>query len=196
MHIYKFKLVSEDHDDFSREIEIKPTNTFEEFHKILVESLGFDGSQLASFFMCDDKWHKLQEISLVNMSDDENTATKEMRSVKLEEMIEDPHQKILYVYDYLNYYTFQIELYKVLPGKAGVKYPHCTNKSGELPKSFLTSDLSSLTPIFDEEELLENPNVKDTTNNDMGDFDDDMDNSDTYGLDEGDLSEGFDDFKY
>ncbi len=196
MHIYKFKIVSEDQDDFSREIEIKPTDTFESFHKILVESFGFDGSQLASFFMCDDKWHKLQEISLVNMSDDESSATKEMRDAVLEELIEDPHQKILYVYDYLNYYTFRIELYKVLQAKAGVKYPICSVKVGDLPKSYLTSGIDTSIPIFDEEELLEDPNVKDVDNNDMGDYNDDLDNSDTFGLDEGDLSEGFDDVKF
>jgi hypothetical protein len=154
MHAYRFRILLEDVDDFYRDIEILSTSTFEEFHKAVYQSVDFDGKELASFYICDSKWNRRQEISLEDMSDeDDPTAPLMMRRCKLAEHIDDPHQRMVYVYDFLNMYEFYIELCKILPADKNIKYPRCVRKSGMIPKA--GSIISSSIPAdFDEEEVF------------------------------------------
>ena len=147
MHIYKFRVLSEDNDNFFREIDIKPSQTFEDFHRILLECTGFEPGEMASFYMCDNQWRKLQEISLENMSigmppaveEDEKPSHEEvplvMADTRLRDCINDPHQRMIYVYDFLNLYTFYIELYKIADGDEGASYPRCVKSTGKIQKN-------------------------------------------------------------
>src|SRR5688500_13551406 len=110
MAVYKFKVSFEEYDDIYRVIEIKPTQTFEDLHKAILDSIGFDQKQMASFYMSTDSWKKGQEITLEDMSESEETKIPVMRESRLNSYIADPHQKILYVYDFLEVWAFQIEL--------------------------------------------------------------------------------------
>jgi len=51
MAAYKFKVSFEDYEDIYRVIEIKPTQTFLDLHKAILESIKFDDKQMASFYM-------------------------------------------------------------------------------------------------------------------------------------------------
>lgn len=63
--IFKFIMVSDEIDEFRREIEIESDSTFLEFHKAILDSVGYTDDQITSFFICDDEWERSQEISLV-----------------------------------------------------------------------------------------------------------------------------------
>ncbi|MFN3446396.1 MAG: IS1096 element passenger TnpR family protein, partial [Bacteroidia bacterium] len=96
MALYKFKLTFEEYEDISRVIEIKSTQTFFEFHKAILDSVGFDQKQMASFYMSNDTWKKEQEITLEDMSDDndENSIPiPTMKDSRLSMFVNDPHQK-------------------------------------------------------------------------------------------------------
>jgi hypothetical protein len=149
MHIYKFRILSDENDSFFREIEIKPSSTFADFHKAILDCVGFEDNEMASFYVCDSQWNKGQEISLcdLNVSDEEeddddtlHRKTKKslpplvMSEVKLKDIIIDPHQRFIYVYDFMNLWTFYVELFKILPAAANVKYPVCTKCAGKLSK--------------------------------------------------------------
>ena len=145
--VYKFKIFLEDEDDeFLREIEIDGNSTFEEFHYAILEAVGLHGDELASFFLCDNLWNKDKEITLLDMSEDENKIDI-MSECKLKNYISEDDQKLIYEYDFLNMWTFHIELVKVKPHQPKTKYPVCTRKVGKLaPKtknnnSFLPLDL-------------------------------------------------------
>ena len=134
MAVYKFRVTFEDHEDVSRDLEIKSTQTFEDFHSAILSSIGFDNKEMASFYMSDDNWKKGKEITLADMSDDERKIPV-MKKSRLCDFIADPHQKIYYVYDYVNEWTFHIELLKIIVGEdAGVLYPRCVKVTGEAPK--------------------------------------------------------------
>ena len=51
--IYKFRLVSDEVDDFVREIQIDPEATFYDFHVAILKSVGYTDDELTSFFICD-----------------------------------------------------------------------------------------------------------------------------------------------
>jgi hypothetical protein len=152
MHIYRFRVLIEDNDQFFREIDVKANQTFEDFHNALVTSAGFDNNEMASFYICDSKWNKQQEICLCDMSipeednfgddeEDEVQAKKKrvpimcMAETYLKDIIIDPHQRIIYVYDFLKLHTFYIELYKILPAEHGKKYPSVGKSVGKIIKA-------------------------------------------------------------
>jgi hypothetical protein len=137
MAVYKFKVWFEEYDEVYRVIEIKSTQTFEDFHKAILASINFDNKHMASFYMSNDSWKKGQEITLEDMSEDKENPTPTMKQAKLSSYIIDPHQKILYVYDFLEVWAFNIELTGIeIKEKAGVKYPVCTKTVGLSPKQY------------------------------------------------------------
>ena len=137
MAVYKFKITFEEYDDVNRVIEIKSTQTFLDLHKAILQSINFDTKQLASFYMSNDSWQKGQEITLEDMSEGEEEKTPIMKAAKLNAYIVDPHQKILYVYDLIDVWVFNIELVGIeAKEKAGVKYPVCSKTVGIAPKQY------------------------------------------------------------
>ena len=135
--VYRFRVTFEDYDEVSRDIEIKSTQTFEDFHLTIQAAIGFDGSKPASFYISNDNWIKGQEISLEKKNDENDKALALMKDSKLNNFIADPHQKIYYVSDYENNWTFFIELLKILPNAEDMKmYPVCIKSVGEAPKQY------------------------------------------------------------
>lgn len=138
MHIYRFKIKFEDQDEFSRDIELRADQTFEDFFLTVTENLKLDPASLSSFFICDHKYRKISEISLVEMNpaseDDGGKKVPVMRSCRLNRYIDDPHQKLLLVYDYLNYWTFYIELIRIIPANPAYIYPRISKTEGEIPR--------------------------------------------------------------
>ncbi len=193
MYYYKFRVYYDEVEDFVRDIEILSNDNFESFHNILLSSIGLDGHELASFYICDSKWNKQKELSLMDMHDDaekEDPQYEEddefslrsklpisvMKDSLLKDYITDPHQHLMYEYDFLNPKVFYIELLKVLKAEDGVTYPRCTNKVKELPKAIKQSELPTpedpLPMDLDEEDDL------------GGGFEDGYDDLDLSGFDE------------
>jgi hypothetical protein len=56
-----------------------------------------------------------------------------MRDTALKDFITDPHQYIIYEYDFINPKVFYIELLKTLPAKENEIFPRCTLSKGSLP---------------------------------------------------------------
>ena len=56
--IYRFTIISDEVDDFVREIQIDPEATFYDFHEAILKSVGYANDQMTSFFICDDDWEK------------------------------------------------------------------------------------------------------------------------------------------
>jgi hypothetical protein len=151
MYYYKFKISFDEVEDFERNIEISASDNFESFHQILYHSIGLTGHELASFSICDTKWNKKQEITLIDMCDDRELETPNydedeeystssnipkfiMKDTVLKDFITEPHQHIMYEYDFIHPKVFYIELLKTLQIKENAKYPRCTLSEGVLPK--------------------------------------------------------------
>lgn len=137
MPLYKFKVSFEDYEDIYRVIEIRPTQTFLDLHKAILESIKFDDKQLASFYMSNDSWKKGQEITLEDMSENEDNPIPIMAKSKLNQFIADPHQKIMYVYDFIECWTMLIELIGITKEEnPKVKYPYTLKSVGLAPKQY------------------------------------------------------------
>lgn len=190
MALYKFKLTFEEYEDISRVIEIKSSQTFFEFHKAILDSVGFDQKQMASFYMSNDTWKKEQEITLEDMSDDKDENSipiPTMKDSRLSMFVNDPHQKIIYVYDFIEMWTMHLELVAIeMKEKAGTKYPLCSKSVGLAPKQY---DKVQRFGLVDENEFDEiTKNYLDKSDEIPGEISDDE--ADEFGLyDDGESSE-------
>jgi hypothetical protein len=131
--IYRLRAIL-DHDqkeDIFRDIEIRKTDTFEDLHNVLTQSFGFDGSEMASFYISNDQWEQGQEIALFDMG--QNTDVKMMNETIVEELINEDNNKLIYIYDFLNMWTFLIELGEIVDEAQGIDYPNLMFVCGQVP---------------------------------------------------------------
>ncbi|MDR1182040.1 MAG: plasmid pRiA4b ORF-3 family protein [Bacteroidales bacterium] len=170
MYIYKFRLLFDEVEDFVRDYEISAGQTFKEFHDIIVRTItGLGKQELASFYICDRRWEKKIEITLIDMdtdedinaSDEENISKMIMSDSVLSDFIDDPHQRLIYEYDFFNVKTFYIELLKTTEVKTRKKYPRCIHHAGEIPTSMFNLSPESLNLLDIEDDSLEDEEIKD-----------------------------------
>ncbi|MCD8261793.1 MAG: plasmid pRiA4b ORF-3 family protein [Bacteroides sp.] len=128
--IYRFTLISDEVDDFVREIQINPETTFFDFHEAILKAVNFSNDQMTSFFLCDENWEKEKEITLEEMDDNPEMDSWIMKDTLLSELIEEEKQKLLYVFDYLAERVFFIELSEIVTGK-DIQGAKCTKREGE-----------------------------------------------------------------
>ena len=125
--IYRFTIISDEVDDFVREIQIDPEATFYDFHEAILKSVGYANDQMTSFFICDDDWEKGKEVTLEEMDDNPEIDSWVMKDTAISELVEDEKQKLLYVFDYITERCFFIELSEIITGK-DMNGAKCTKK--------------------------------------------------------------------
>lgn len=162
MAVYKFRVTFEDYDEVWRDIEIKPVHTFKDLHTIIQQSIKFDASKPASFFMSNDNWTKEREIALEPRKDKDGKEVIAMENAVLGKFIIDPHQKIYYVFDT---FTFFIELIKIIlaPDPKAI-YPRCVKFNGDAPPQYKKVILPAAAATEEESEelLLDDEDEPDT----------------------------------
>ena len=176
--IYRFTIISDEVDDFVREIQIDPEATFFDLHEAILKAANYTNDQMTSFFICDDDWEKEKEITLEEMDNNPEMDSWIMKENRLNELIEDEKQKSLYVFDYMTERCFFIELSEIITGKE-IKGAKCTKKSGEAPKQ-----------TVDFEEMAAGGGSLDLDENFYGDQDFDMEDFDAEGFDVNDGAAG------
>ena len=139
MAVYRFKVVFEDYDDVVREIEIESKQTFEDFHRIIQQSTGYNAEASSSFYVSNDFWIKGEEIAFMPSAKKTGRGVALMENAKLSSFIDDPHQKFYYTYNFDRPYDFHIELIKILLDDASATvYPRIVRSVGDAPKPFGT----------------------------------------------------------
>jgi len=138
--VYRFTIISDEVDNFLREIQIDPDATFLDFHKAILEAVDYKEGELASFFVCDDEWNKDIEVTLEEMDTDSETDSYVMSDTRISKLVdEDTYQKLIYVFDYMTDRCFFIKLSEIITGKSLDK-PACTKKRGEAPQQSMDFD--------------------------------------------------------
>jgi hypothetical protein len=130
--IYKFRAILDAEEDVFRDVAISEEDSLEDLHNALVNAFGFDGLEIASFYTCDDQWNQEDEISLFDTGDVPGEQ-KIMSDYPLNQLLSKDHTKIIYVYDFINMWTFLVELAAVEEEEVGVVYPSLLFSHGVLP---------------------------------------------------------------
>lgn len=131
--IYRFRIILDTDEDVFRDIEIEASNTLEDFHNAITQSFGFDGQEMASFYTTNDLWEEGEEICLFDVSD-EPDGVRIMSETYLEDIVDKEKTRLLYVYDFLNMWTFMVELADIAEEEAGKTYPNLMYSHGQIPE--------------------------------------------------------------
>lgn len=134
--VYRFIVGSEESENFKLEIEIDSEDTFIRLRNVILDAVGYDKTQMDSFYICDEEWNKEKEVTYADMGADDTDDIWLMDETTLEELFDEEGQKIKFVFDYLNERYFWMRLKETLPGKS-LHDPLCTRKVGNAPKENL-----------------------------------------------------------
>ncbi|MCH5236221.1 MAG: hypothetical protein J1E95_00275 [Muribaculaceae bacterium] len=178
--VYRFKLVSDEVSNFSREYEIDSTATFLQLRNTILDSVDYSKEDFNSFFLCDDEWERHEEITLEDMGSSSDQDIWIMGDTPLNELIEEDGQKLIFMFDYMTQRSFFMEMKESFPGRT-LSDPMCVMKKGKAPAQYV--DLEEFDAKVDQSVNL------------TGITPDDLDLEDIYGndqYDEEDIADGFD----
>lgn len=130
--IFNFRVVSDEVDNFKREIKIDADDSFLSLKNAICDSVGYDKNQMCSFFLCDQNWEKEKEITLEDMGTDSDQDVWLMDDTILSDHIDDEGQRLIFTFDYMTDRSFFIEMKEMITGK-NLKDPLCTLSVGHAP---------------------------------------------------------------
>lgn len=130
--LYHFRVLIDYEKDVFREIAIRSDQSFMDLSQSIIKSFDFKGDQMASFYMSNEDWDKGEEIVQFDMDDDD--ASRSMEKTILTDLIIEKNQKVLYVYDFLRFWIFYIELISITEVNEKENYPILINSIGLAPE--------------------------------------------------------------
>ncbi|AVR45814.1 hypothetical protein C7S20_11445 [Christiangramia fulva] len=142
--VYRFRVILDAQEDVFRDIEMLQESTLEDLHNVIVQSFGFDGTEMASFYISDENWNQGEEIHQFDMSGND-TSIKLMNETTLDSVLSEDQTKLIYVYDFLKMWTFLVELAQIAEVEEGRDYPNLMFVHGQIPdnapdKEFIGED--------------------------------------------------------
>ena len=183
--IFNFRIVSDEVDNFKREIKIDADATFLDLKNAICESVDYDKNQMSSFFLCADNWEKEKEITMEDMGSDSSQDVYLMEDTVLSDMIDDEGQRVMFTFDYMTDRSFFMEMKELIPGKS-LKDPVCTLSLGKAPAQMVD---------FAEFEAKTDAKAKAAAAAASEVMDEDFYGSDSYNDDEFDMA-GFDEMTF
>jgi hypothetical protein len=132
--IYRFRVIldNDTEDDVFRDIEIRESDTMEDLHNTITQSFGFNGMEMASFYMSDEQWNQGEEIAMMDMSEADNEV-KMMSTTIIKDMVHEASTRLIYLYDFMNMWTFYVELGEIVEEAEGTDYPNLMYVHGQIP---------------------------------------------------------------
>jgi len=130
--IYKIRVILDAKEDVFRDIAVEEDIQLEELHNAVAQAFGFDASEMAAFYNCDDNWNQQEQYSLFDMGEEE---TALMSETPMKDILNEEGTKLIYVYDFFNMWTFFVELASVESKSTEFSYPQLLFSFGVLPES-------------------------------------------------------------
>ena len=127
--IYRIRIILDVKEDVFRDIEIEATSTLEDLHHAITQSFGFLGNEMASFYKSNESWNQGEELPLESMEKGFN-----MRDEPLNKIFTSSQHHLIYVYDFLNLWTFFVELKETANVISGSNYPNLIHSEGDVPE--------------------------------------------------------------
>lgn len=126
----KFRIILNVKNDVLRDIIVDSSISLIEFSNIISSEFGFDSSEISTFHHTDENWEQLEEIKIFKIDDQD----KIMDNVSISNFFIAKDDKLIFIYDFLNYWTFFVELYEVGEFNINDKKYLTINSIGKVPK--------------------------------------------------------------
>ena len=130
--IYRLRIIldNDTKEDILRDVEIDKKSNLTDLHELILLSFNFSADQMASFYTVDEDWNQINEISLMNFDE----STDSMDSVLIANILNNQNTKLLYIYDFMNMWTFYVELIEEAKEINNIIYPRIILSIGDVPK--------------------------------------------------------------
>ncbi len=174
--VYRFLILSDEDEDFRRELRINAEATFLELNDFLLASLGYDNHEMTTFHLCDEDWHKEREVTLFDMSFDESNPSLVMSEYKLSDLMEAKGEHLFFVFDMLAERGLFMELAEIDEDSEEL-VPRITFEQGNPPVQMVDLDVAS-----SRLSTLEDDNFDDSFDDDFSCDDFDSSELDDFGV--------------
>ena len=124
---YNIRVILESKEDVIRNIEINSNCLLSELHYYLIECFDLNKNELASFYTTNNELEIIDEIPLISFKD----RSSNMQNTKLEVVLDEHSNNLIYVYDYMKMWRFLIELKSK---EEDFDFKKCLSKIGKMPK--------------------------------------------------------------
>ncbi len=144
MAILKFRVYWEEDDAIYRDVLVKHTQNFDDFHQAILKSFEFDQKHDATFYRSNDIWVRGREISKEVYDKEYIVAPLMMEDTVIGSEIIDTNQHFIYVYDFAKSWTFLIQLIQVIKNVDAdmtLEYPLVARTEGVGPMQYGTKGL-------------------------------------------------------
>ncbi len=145
----KFRIILNVKEDVLRDIVTDSDITLMEFSKIISSEFGFDSTEISTFHHSNENWEQLDEIKIFKIDELDQIMDKTLIS----NFFLSKGDKLIYIYDFLNYWTFFIELFE-LDESVKLDNYKCINSVGEVPKN-PPSDIFDVNSIKEDSDDLD-----------------------------------------
>lgn len=142
--VYRITFSCDEVEEFRRVFEADSDATFLDLHRAILKSVRYSDDQMTSFYMCNDRWEKEQEVTLVEMGKNFDYDNMVMESTHLSDLLKEQGDRLVYVFDPMFERCFFGKLTEIKPGTCdGVK---CVESKGIAPKQLQpVDDIDALT---------------------------------------------------
>lgn len=142
MAILKFRIYLEEDDSIYRDIVIRHSQTFLDFHQCILTSYEFDNKHQATFYRSNDQWQRGREISIEKYNKAYKVDPLIMTETLIGSEIKQPNQKFIYIYDFTKNWSFLVELISVSKEENNkISYPSISRKEGIGPQQYGTKGM-------------------------------------------------------
>ncbi|MDB2385073.1 plasmid pRiA4b ORF-3 family protein [Polaribacter sp.] len=158
--MYKIRVILDTKEDVIRTISVDNHINLEDLHSVIANAFGFEGQEMASFYKTDDEWNQGEEIPLFDMAEAGQGIC--MTSCFIKDILPKEESKLIYVYDFLNMWTFYVETLEIN-----------SETSSDLPKTILS--IGKIPNEAPEKEFIAEKNDNDRDDDDEPDIFDGFD---------------------
>ena len=147
--IYRFRIILDTEEDVFRDLEIDEKATLEDLSNAIIQSFGFDGMEVASFYMSNDNWEQGVEFPQFDVAEGDEVI-RTMGETILENVVHENHTRLIYVYDFLNMWQFMVELAEIVEKDDAQTYPNLMFVQEQVPSQ--APDIAFEVELNDDEE--------------------------------------------
>ena len=147
--IFKYRMLSDESDNFVRDFEVKPDMTLTEFHNFVRDALGYDEC-MVSIFKSDAEWRPLEEFTQLDMGDDMPGMPRCMDNVTLLEVNNSFNDRLIYTFDMINSRSFYLELIDMQRPNDEFDYPRVSFEHAPAPDQYDPEANEESGSIFEE----------------------------------------------
>ena len=153
--VLKLRIVADTEEDIFADVLFDTSCHLLSLHQFILDLFKLDQLEMASFYLSNDEWDKGEEITLFDMSlEEDEFSPMSMESTSIFQ-IHEKTNKILYVHDFFNMNIFYVEILDLLPSNQNHAEIQLIHHFGTyMPKKMITDEedinMEQINEIYDE----------------------------------------------